>query len=464
MTALILLTAACVGTIWGAVFLRYAGLFGLTAAVLVVGTVFGHPFFHVSAITLDRLLLVGVVGLYALQRRLQLIPSRPWDSNDALLALFLIVLAGNAFYNDWRLGGSTSFSQLLFCYLAPAAIYWIARGAYVNPTRIKWMYIAFTLFGVYLGLTAVAEKMGWSWAVYPRYIMRSDISEFLGRGRGPLLNPLANGVLLSFAIACVSMCFPLASRIGKLTILGTLVVLMAGIYASLTRCVWLGAGLMVMFYLAVALPRSWRLPVVIMLLLCGSVGVGANWKKLTAFKRDKEVSVEDMKESARLRPILAVMAWKVFQDYPITGCGVGRYRNAAQDYLGDRDTELQLEKVRQYVQHNVFLSLLTETGLVGVSLFILLLVVWSQRAWRLWRSVHLPLEYRQLGLVFLGVVMTYFVNGMFHDVSIVSMVHMYLMFLVGLVRNLATSEEPVAHYEMRSPLPSSMATARWSRA
>ncbi len=39
--------------------------------------------------------------------------------------------------------------------------------------------------------------------------------------------------------------------------------------------------------------------------------------------------VLDAEQSAKLRPILAAVAWRVFQDYPVFGCGYGQ-RNCLQ--------------------------------------------------------------------------------------------------------------------------------------
>jgi O-antigen ligase len=144
-----------------------------------------------------------------------------------------------------------------------------------------------------------------------------------------------------------------------------------------------------------------------------------------------------MKESAQLRPILAVIAWKVFKDHPVLGCGMGQYRQVAKYHLTDRNIDMPLEKVRPYVQHNIFLALLTEAGLVGAALFTAIMAIWTRWAWKIWRCRDLVLEYRQLGLVFLGFLAGYLANGMFQDVLIIPMVNMYYFFLGGCIRNLA---------------------------
>jgi O-antigen ligase len=176
-----------------------------------------------------------------------------------------------------------------------------------------------------------------------------------------------------------------------------------------------------------------------------SVVVSAvSWESFVAFKRDKDVSVEDVAESAKLRPILATIAWHMFLDRPILGCGYGQYIQESPAYLSDRSGDLPLEKARPYVQHNVFLALLTETGLLGMGLFIALLASWTHTAWRLWRNELGPAWVRQMGLLFLALMGIYLPNAMLHDVSIIPMVNMLLFFSSGAIMGLTPWLAPAA--------------------
>ena len=97
------------------------------------------------------------------------------------------------------------------------------------------------------------------------------------------------------------------------------------------------------------------------------------------FKRDQALTAQETAESAKLRPILAAVAWHMFCDRPLWGCGFGQYPERSIEYLSDRSIDLPLEKARPFVQHNVLLALLTETGLAGMGLFVVLLGTWLVR-------------------------------------------------------------------------------------
>jgi O-antigen ligase len=148
------------------------------------------------------------------------------------------------------------------------------------------------------------------------------------------------------------------------------------------------------------------------------------------FQGDKGVDAQLPAESAKLRPILTTVAWHMFLDRPLVGCGFGQYATEMPAYLSQRTTDLPLEEAQAFAQHNVFLALLTETGLVGMMLFVALVACWTHAAWRLWRYGR-PLWVRQVGLLMLGTIGAYLANGTFHDVSIVAMVNMFLFFLAG---------------------------------
>ncbi len=167
------------------------------------------------------------------------------------------------------------------------------------------------------------------------------------------------------------------------------VVYLAGVYCTLTRVVWLAALAGLLLILVLVLPRRWGLYGVVLAVAAGSCFAVTRWDELNAFKRDQHVSVADMSQSARLRPVLAYIAWQMFQDRPLTGCGYRQYDQVADYYLTDRATELPLERARPFVQHNVFLALLTELGLVGLALFLIWLTALSAAAWQLWRSAAL---------------------------------------------------------------------------
>jgi O-antigen ligase len=210
----------------------------------------------------------------------------------------------------------------------------------------------------------------------------------------------------------------------------------AAIYATMTRSVWISGMFALAIVVGLVIPWNWRLLILgAGLLLAVLIGV-TQWDRLLAFKRDRDLDAGKTAESVELRPVLAKIAWDMFLDHPLFGCGYSQYKTEHPNYLSDRSTGLVLEKGRGYIPHNVVLSLLTETGLVGLGLFLAIVFLWARDAWRLWKTQTMPLEARQQGLLMLVVLATYFLNGMFHDVSAAPMANMILFFLAGVTAGL----------------------------
>jgi O-antigen ligase len=200
--------------------------------------------------------------------------------------------------------------------------------------------------------------------------------------------------------------------------------------------VWLGAAVSVAVVLWFALPRRIRIPLFASGLVAVCVLVTIYGQRFVAFKRDVHATASDTAESVRLRPVLAMVAWKMVLDQPLTGCGFGQYTQACRRYLGDRDTTFVLEKARPFAQHNVILRLVTETGLPGAAMFVIVVLLWTMDGVRIWRNRDGPLWVRQVVLVFLATMAAYLANGMFHDVSQISMMTTHLMLWAGFTAGL----------------------------
>ena len=433
--------AALIALVWGTALVRRGGVLAASMLVLVSGIVFGPPFFSLPGgpmpITIDRVLLGLLVVMYAVYRKLGWIEARPTTAADAVLLTLIGVLAMSVFSHDWKINRSQPLSYLVFLWLMPQALYWVVRHVEFTERRLRWVFATFAVLGIYLAITAVFEaKYKWS-MVYPRYIVSPQFKEWLGRGRGPLLNPAGNGILMTICLACGLMSWPRFGQFGKLLLACVFTpVMLLGVYCTLTRSAWMGVASAMVLLMAIYLPRQWRMPTIVTVLLVSLFTAAANWDHLLAFKRDKNLTAADAADSASLRPILAYVAAKMFVDRPVAGCGLGQYAQASLPYLADRSIDLPVAKVEPYVQHNAVLSLLVETGLLGAVAYVLLIALWVREAWRLWRSEDVPQWQRQAGLVFLMALAGYLPNAMFQDTTIIPMANMLMFFLAALVLNL----------------------------
>lgn len=409
--------------------------------VLLLGSVFGRDFFAIEAgpipITFDRLLLGGLIGLVGIQ-----FLNSQWDlprlnGLDFAILLWITVISISTITHDWTYSQKMPLSRLLFFNLFPLALYFLVRSTRMTANSLMWISVLFTGFGMYLAITAIFEVKGLHGLVFPAYIMQSEVTEFLGRGRGPFINPVSNGIFMSVCFCAVLMWWPRRTQNWQRAIVVAIAMLIAvGVYATLTRSCWMGLVLTCGAF--IFWPASWKQKG--LMVMAGTViGVAAFpivGEKVFAFKRDKNISVDDMAISAQMRPMFAIVAWNMFQDRPLTGVGFGQYTNEKDPYLRDPNTGKPLTITRSLTQHNVFLAYLTETGLIGVLVLLTMLLMMAIVCWDIWSDQSLTLWARQFGLLGIVCLINYSVNGMFHDVSIINQMHILMFFLIGLANNI----------------------------
>jgi O-antigen ligase len=435
MTFLLLIVGVA-AAIWGTVLLVRGGLIGGCLLTLLAGSCFGHPFFHVPMspmpLTLDRLLWVVVLAQYVAWRQFGWADPKPLGKAEFVTLLFMAALAVSTLAHDWHIKGSMPLSRLFFEYSMPVGMYWVARQARMTEQCAYTTFACLAVFGIYLALTGIAEVTQHLEFAFPRYIVTAEYTEFFGRARGPFLNPVGCGIYLSVCLCAALAWWRRLTALTRPALVMVAGLMLIGIYCTLTRSVWMGGLASLVITVGLTVSRTWRVALIGGVAVAGALVVATQWERLVAFKRDKELTAAETAESTTLRPVLATVAWNMFLDRPWLGCGFGQYEENNGDYASDRSTDLPLEKARPYVQHNVWLSLLTETGLVGTVLFSLMLFLWGRNAWQIWSTPTTPEWSRRLGLLMLAALGAYLPNAVFHDIARVPMANMLLFFMAGL--------------------------------
>ena len=422
---------------------KFSPMHMVALAVLLAGSVIGYEFFHVSGgpipITIDRLLL-GVLLVIAGCRWLKNHEDlRAINAMDMTLLGVIAILFFSTFTHDFTFAKNLPLSRLLFFYLLPLGLYWVVRTAKFSQLDLSVISIAIGALAVYLALTGIAEVKQLHALVFPKFIVDPTFTEFFGRGRGPFLNPVSNGIFQVSGFCCIWFWWPRASQRFRVLIVVASAIVVVGIYATLTRSVWMTLIVVGGLGMLITTNRSQKG----MLIIAGTLGavllLPVLGDKVFKFKRDKNVTESQMSESAQLRPLFLTVAMRMFEERPILGCGFGQYAQEKYPFLQDSRTGKPLSKTKVYLQHNVFLAYLTELGLTGLMLLLAMLGVMSRCAMMLWFDRQKTLEQRQYGLLLAAILIGYCVNGMFHDTSIMPMVNTLLFFIAGIVNNIQTA-------------------------
>ena len=439
--SLILFLFAIAATIWGLYALRQSSMLIQCFAVIIAGSVIGYSFFNHQIgpipITIDRVFFAVVViqaGIIIVWHRQPIVSQL--QRIDLLILSLWLVLTISTLMHDFRYKENLPLGRLLFLNWLPMLMYFVVRFSKISVNDLKALFWVMAVFGVYLSATAILEVFGPQSVVFPGYIASTEKVEFLGRARGPFLNPVSCGVFQVVCFSAAMMLWPHFGRFTKSTLVILLPLFMAGVFLTLTRSIWLTAiwaGVIVFWVPANLKQKVVMASTAVLLLMVSLVLIG---DRINSFKRDKHVTAHEMSQSAKLRPMLATIAWRMFQDRPLFGCGFGQYTKYKKPYHYESDSTQPLRMVLPYMQHNVVLSYVTETGLLGLGLLMAVLISFVKRGWDLWRSKSVQLVHRQVGLLMMIVVSSYLINGMFHDVSIIPMIGTLLYFMGGLTVNL----------------------------
>ena len=424
--------------VWGAIWAVRGSLIAGGLAVLVATCCLGPYFFSFDVagvtLTIDRLLVAGLCMAWAAQWRMGKLKLNKLNLADWSLLTFVAWLTFSMLTHDWSgvSGAGTPVPQhLINGYLIPLALFWVARQSNLTERNVTWVLLGLAGFGIYLALTGLAEAAG-AWAlVFPRYIADPEIGLHFGRARGPMIHSVSYGLYLSAGLFAVWL---LKDRIHWRyhTVLSAVAIplMAAAVYFTKTRSVWVGAACGVLLVLFYTLRGRMRVVVVGGLVSAGlMVGI---MKMDSIMGLQREGTVSDTRQSADMRKSFAYTSWKMFQDRPLLGFGFGQYAQEKLPYLTDRNVDLQLEQIRTYVHHNTFLAVLTETGLIGLTLFLVVLGCWVKAGWRLLKSENSPLWAQRHGLLMLAVLALAFWQMIGHEITFTPIDNSLIYFLAGI--------------------------------
>jgi O-antigen ligase len=450
MDLLVLIAAAAV-TVWLAYFALRGSLVAGCLGFWLATCCFGYPFWQSSGgpvpLTIDRLAIVFLAGVYVVQRALGLTDPKPFALADKLLLVFLTALTVSCFTH--QLQGLPPCEvppvwRLMTGYLFPAFIYWVARQSRLGSRQIGLVHGTLAYFGLYLAATGLLEAAH-QWAfVFPRYIADPTVGLHYGRARGPMVQAVSYGLCMGITMLAGFVWRSRWGRLGQFFWLAVVPLQLTALYFSYTRSIWIGTSLAIFVFLWLTLRGAWRTLIVGGLASAVLLAVAMNVDKLTDLQR--EGSSTEAAESASMRESFAYVSWQMFWDRPIWGWGFGHFYEEKFPYLSDRSTPLKLEEIRDFIHHNTYLSLLTETGIIGLGLFLAVLACWIHLGWKLARDGQ-PSWVKAHGVLLLAALATYGTQMMFHELSYTAIDNSLIFLLAGLANGLtpiAAGQQPPA--------------------
>ncbi len=449
----LILILAPAGLVCGALLMLRGSLIAAALLVLLSACCFGYELVHFDLgplpMTVDRLMLGLVLAMYVWQRALRRTEPKPLNRADVVTLAFVGYLLVSMLLSDWRTFPKEHVGPMwrwVGGYLTPLIVYWAAKQAPWNERASGLVQASITIFGFYLAFTAICEiTQQWS-LVWPAYIADPSVGLHFGRARGPMVHGVSFGHYMSVCLLAGVVWFESLGKWGRIAVGLVLPLYAAGVFFSYTRSAWIGAALGLCTVLLLTLHGRTRNIVLGGMIVAGLLVGATQMDKIVGFQREQ--SAVDTADSANLRVSFAYVSWLMFQDRPLFGFGFGRFPVDKLPYLDDRSTDLNLEALRPYVHHNTFLSILVDTGLVGLTLFLAMLAYWMLNAWHTVRTADVPPWARRQAVLVLGAVPVYAAQLLFHELSYTPIDNSLVFFLAGTASALAARKTTPASRSM----------------
>ena len=204
----------------------------------------------------------------------------------------------------------------------------------------------------------------------------------------------------AYSLLFIALLYVKKPRFYQLGLLGITSLSLYCLLYSYSRGSWLSflLGGLVMITI-----RSKKMAVAIVLTFLVMGGSLYNFLPISVQERFDSIFVEDEEErdeSAASRFVLWEIAFEKFQESPIIGIGFRVFPHV-NPYEG-KDT------------HNYFVKILTEQGIIGFSVLLLILIRALRSAKHLYKIAEVPL-YRCLGLGGVGILIAFMIGNMFGD-------------------------------------------------
>ncbi|MGQ0550335.1 MAG: O-antigen ligase family protein [Armatimonadota bacterium] len=345
-------------------------------------------------------LLLGVLVVEVLLRSWRWIPTA---IDLPLLAVIIAVLASTV-VSPWRAQTVTLVAYLLFAVLVsirPVVAYAIGGG-----DRVVRLLVVWSAGGVAAAVLALAYSRP---AAFARVSPRGVGAWVPGVGT-PVIDANTLGTTLAVA-AVLGLALLMNGAFRRRWAWGIgLVVIAAGLVATLARAAWVGAAAGVIALMLVGAPPRARL--VLAVACAGLIGlVGAALPRWPVLRQEIR-SMTDLNAN-RSRLALWRTAPKIIADHPILGTGYGSFAHVWPHYRPADSID-----VNPPFAHNIFLNFAVETGVVGFLAIVSLCAAGVYSTWRWFTRSPPGSPGRAAATAVLAALVTFLVNQLFEGTAL----------------------------------------------
>lgn len=376
-----------------------------------------EPDLFLFALTIPRIMIVLLVVLFGAMAAIGRFPLQLGRPVGTAILVFAAYLTYSAFAGGFETRSPVSVHyRLISGYLFPFVVFWLMLHALRRERDFRRVAVFFAALAVYLTFTGWCERLDLRALLWPSFIGDPSVGIHWGRVRGPFVSSPAMGLALVF---CFFSNLVLARHTthGRQWLLYALDALMLPvIFWTRTRSVWLAFALCMLIWLFYSSRRLTRIIAVSLMAALVMVVAVLNMENFLGAERAKG-GLTDV-GPILLRIGLAEITAEMVADHPLTGVGFGHFRDVAPRYGRRPSSPYQVNA--STMEHNNMLSIVAETGLIGLALYLAVILLLLRLSVRLFRRMppRCPgFVNRDLIVMYWIVAAAFIVDGMFRETT-----------------------------------------------
>lgn len=386
-------------------------------------------------ISIDRIFFVFLIMLFSMQvltKRRKLFPPTRLEYSMfwfCLLAIISMIWTG-LIAKD---GGGLRIGELLTGYIFPFSMFFISQNVY-DTAKKRESFIKFLLLvGLYLCLTAIFEHFNMDKFIFPRYILDRSVGIHFERARGPFVQAAVNGTILGLVFTVLFYFLFNSKRrtIWKIYSAILLILTPLAIFFTYTRAAWIGAFLGFAVIAIFAFREKKGVAIILTIILCIAALSPAlllmddNTIALASERAVAESPIYD-------RMNLYIASINMFVHHPLLGVGFGKFSELAPGYF--RHIDGIPFRYSHFTEHDTFVGVLAEMGIVGITLILLIYFFILKRSIRLYKNfeVYKPAA-RFIVVIFWGFAAVYIANSMFIEMRFFEFVNCLFFIFAGII-------------------------------
>lgn len=373
--------------------------------------------------TIPRFIFIAAAVIFTLHFLLR--RGRILCDRYVLLAMGLLLMycAGNASAFGWTTKVPDVVDPPYFRFigglLLPFVMFFLVYNATRSEGQINTAMLLLTLYGwyaLYVAYLQYAGNMGVGWArslIWPGYINNPDFGIHFDRSRGAFFaaGPQSQLLVMLFFVNL----FLVSRKHGIYRVLSAIqaILILPAIFFTGLRAAYVAfllCGIIWCLRGGAKQLGKLKLSVVVLVIV---MAVTVFWSNLT--QPDRRTGGVAQMHPIDVRLALTKVTWEIATEHPLVGVGFGHFVEARQEF--ERDPAIRTLPAA-IMQHNVFLNMLAETGIIGLTGLIAIFAMTFAQSLKLYRKLPIGasgLLSRQFVVVFWVVMINYLTGAMFQD-------------------------------------------------